>query len=76
MSGDAISWGEFEAAAPEIARAGPRLLEDRPGVAGAAFLAGVLALGAPPAVRTAAMPSYYWTTRSPRSTPTGASRVS
>lgn len=36
-----VPWGDFESAAPEIAKAGRRLLEDAPEVAGVAFLATV-----------------------------------
>ncbi len=42
-----MSWSEFEAAAPEVARAGTRLLEDEPGVPGVAFLGTVGADGRP-----------------------------
>ena len=42
-----VTWREFAAAAPEIARAGLRLLEDAPGVPGVAFLATVGADGRP-----------------------------
>jgi hypothetical protein len=41
VAGAGIRWRDFGAAAPEIARAGQRLLEDRPGVPGAAFLGTV-----------------------------------
>ncbi len=37
----AVSWSEFESNAPEVARAGQRLLEDAPGTPGLAFLATV-----------------------------------
>jgi hypothetical protein len=36
-----VSWSEFAAMAPELARAGQRLLEDAPGTPGLAFLATV-----------------------------------
>ena len=42
-----VTWGELEAAAPEVAAAGRRLLEDAPGVPGAAFLGTVGADGTP-----------------------------
>ena len=42
-----MSWGAFEAAAPELAAAAQRLLEDGPGVPGVAFLATVGRDGAP-----------------------------
>jgi hypothetical protein len=41
MSGVEVTWEAFEAAEPEIARAGQRLLEDMPGTPGVAFLATV-----------------------------------
>lgn len=41
------SWDELEVAAPDIARAGRRLLEDESGVPGVAFLATVGADGRP-----------------------------
>ena len=41
MSGAEVTWEVFDAAEPEIARAGRRLLEDAPGVPGVAFLATV-----------------------------------
>ena len=47
MAGAGIRWRDFDAAAPEIARAGQRLLEDRPGVPGAAFLGTVGSDGRP-----------------------------
>ena len=47
MAGAGIRWCDFDAAAPEIARAGQRLLEDRPGVPGAAFLGTVGSDGRP-----------------------------
>ena len=47
MTADGIKWGGLEVAAPEIAQAGRRLLEDRPGVPGVAFLATVGADGRP-----------------------------
>jgi hypothetical protein len=42
-----VSWSEFEALAPELARAGKRLLEEEPGVPGVAFLATVGRDGSP-----------------------------
>jgi hypothetical protein len=42
-----VTWEAFAAAAPEIARAGQRLLEDAPGVPGVAFLATAGADGRP-----------------------------
>jgi hypothetical protein len=47
MADVGVRWGDFETAAPEIALAGRRLLEDRPGVPGAAFLATVGSDGRP-----------------------------
>ena len=47
MPEDEVTWETLEAAAPEIARAGRRLLEDAQGVPGAAFLATVGADGHP-----------------------------
>jgi hypothetical protein len=42
-----VPWGELEVAAPEVTAAGRRLLEDAPGVPGAAFLATVGVDGTP-----------------------------
>jgi hypothetical protein len=47
MTGAGVSWSEFSAAAPEIARAGQRLVEEAPGVPGVAFLATVGVDGRP-----------------------------
>lgn len=47
MTGEGIRWADFDAVAPEIARAGRRLLEDRLRVPGAAFLGTVGSDGRP-----------------------------